>query len=370
MKREVLDRWCEQGIFGLVLAILVYGPLATGAVRAQDFLVIQGLTTGVVVLWVLRLWLNPRPQFLWPPVCWAVIAFAAYAIARYLTTDIEYVARLEMIRVLVYAILFLAILNNLYRQEFTQVIVFTLVFLAMADAFYALYQFLTGSNRVWTFVTPYVHRGTGTYISPNNLAGFLEMVLPLGLAWVLVSRAKPLTKVFVGYASFMILAGIAVSISRGSWISVGLALLVFFAVLSRHRSYRVPAAVLLVVIIGAGIYAIPRTQLFQKRLQAVSADDWVRFEIWRPAVQMWEQNPWWGLGPGQFNDRFRAYRPETIQREPDWVHNDYLNTLTDWGIGGMTLVASALVLLAIGLSKTWRCVQGPPNDFAVRKRVT
>src|SRR5437870_1484244 len=75
MYRELLDKWCERGILGLVLGILMFGPLATGAVRTPDFLVIQGLTVGVILLWGLRLWLSPRPRFLWPPICWAVVAF-------------------------------------------------------------------------------------------------------------------------------------------------------------------------------------------------------------------------------------------------------------------------------------------------------
>src|SRR5262245_55124749 len=112
MDRERIDNWCERGILGLVLAILVFGPLATGAVRTLEFLILQGLTLGVLLLWALRFWLNPKPKLFWPPICWAVVAFAGYAVARYLTSDIEYVARQEMIHVLVYAVLFLAILNN------------------------------------------------------------------------------------------------------------------------------------------------------------------------------------------------------------------------------------------------------------------
>src|SRR5258706_5096669 len=120
MNRQALDKWCERGFLGLVLAILVFGPLATGAVREQDFLVLQGLTLGVMLLWGARLWLNPRPRLLWPPICWAVVAFALYAVVRYFTADLEYVARLETARVLVYAFLFLAIVNNLHRQESVQ----------------------------------------------------------------------------------------------------------------------------------------------------------------------------------------------------------------------------------------------------------
>src|SRR6266508_4584603 len=177
MNRDVLDRGCERAILGLVLAILVFGPLATGAVRSLEFLIIQGLTVGVVALWGLRLWLSPKPQFLWTPLCWLVIAFTAYAIGRYLTCDIEYAGRKELIRILVYAFLFFAILNNLHRQETTQIISFTMIFLAMGISIYALYQFLSGSDRVCNLRALYTGRASGTYISPNNLAGFLEMLL-------------------------------------------------------------------------------------------------------------------------------------------------------------------------------------------------
>ena len=50
MNREVLDGWCERAILALVLAILVFGPLAFGAVPAPAFLVIQALTLGVMLL--------------------------------------------------------------------------------------------------------------------------------------------------------------------------------------------------------------------------------------------------------------------------------------------------------------------------------
>src|SRR5262245_38332436 len=119
MNREALDKACERGILGLVLAILVFGPLAMGAVDTPFFLVIQALTMGVLLLWAARLWLKPRPPVLWPPICWAVIAFAVYAIIRYRTAELEYLARKEMIQVLIYSFLFLAILNNLHRQEHT-----------------------------------------------------------------------------------------------------------------------------------------------------------------------------------------------------------------------------------------------------------
>ena len=62
--RERLDGFCERGILGVVLVILVWGPLAYGAVRVNPdspevphsygFLVMQGLTALALVLWVAR----------------------------------------------------------------------------------------------------------------------------------------------------------------------------------------------------------------------------------------------------------------------------------------------------------------------------
>jgi len=362
MNRDLWDRWCERAILGLVLVILVFGPLALGAVRTLEFSIIQVLTLVVMVLWLVRLWLAPRARLLWPPVCWAVLAFTIYTCVRYFYSDVEYLGRLEMLRVIVYAFLFLAILNNLHRQETTQVIVFTLLFLAMAISFYAIYQFLTGSDRVWTLHKPYVHRGSGTYFSPNNLGGFLEMLLPLGLAYTLTARVKPVTKVFFGYVSLAILAGIGVTVSKGAWLASSLALAAFFSVLLLNRRYRLPALVVAVLLVLGCVIIFPRNDFFQLRLkqmftQGGNVNDELRYSVWRPALRMWEENPWWGVGPGHFNARFRAYRPEAVQLNPEYAHNDYLNTLADYGTVGTSLVLVAWVLFGLGVYKTWSSVR-------------
>lgn len=372
MDRERLDGWCERGIIALVLAILVFGPLATGAVRTLEFLVIQGLTAGVIVLWTLRLWLKPRPQFLMPPMGWAVLAFTGYAVARYFTADIEYIARLELIRVLIYCFLFFAIVNNLHRQETVNLLGYTLIFLAMGIAFYACYQFFTGDNRVWHFESPgYRGRGTGTYINPNHLAGFLEMLLPLAIAYTIAGRMKPVLRIFLGYSALVILAGIGVSLSRGGWLSTALTLVLFFLVLLFHRGYRIAAAAALLAILLGGAFVAPKSLKVQQRAEAALRDageqEYSRYRLWRPAIQLWQQGRVFGIGLGHFDYRFRSVRPQEIQLRPDRAHNDFLNALVDWGIVGFTLVAGALVLLVAGIRKCWRHVGGTAADLGSRR---
>ncbi|MEO8426343.1 MAG: O-antigen ligase family protein, partial [Verrucomicrobiota bacterium] len=360
------------GIVGLVLAVLIFGPLATGAVRTLELLVVQGLTILAMVLWLARFWLNPKYRLFWPPICWLVLLFVGYAIVRHSQADIEYIARKEMIKIFIYAFLFLIVLNNLNRQESTQLVSVAMIFLAMGISLYALYQVATNSEYVWHFIKPpaYKNRGTGTYICPNHLAGFLEMILPLALSYTLAGRFGHATKVFLGYASLVILAGIGVSISRGGWIATGITLSVFFALLLSHRDYRKQAIACLAVLLAAGIVFTKKTEKPQERFQNMFVNgklEDIRFKLWKPAVEIWKENIWFGAGPAHFDFRFRQYRPEEVQMRGDRVHNDYLNTLTDWGIIGFVLVGSAFVLLGKGLVKTWKFVQRSSNDFAIKK---
>ena len=194
------------------------------------------------------------------------------------------------------------------------------------------------------------------------------MLLPLGLAYTLAGRLKGLTKVFLGYASLAIIAGIAATNSRGAWISTGLALVLLFGVLVFHRSYRLPSVVLLGVVLAGGYLLLPKNYTLQSRWNSLAADPTslrgdTRYELWRPAWQIWKDNPWWGAGPAHFDYRFRAYRPDSVQLRPDRAHNDYLNTLADWGVAGTALVVLAWVLLGVGIGKTWRSVWGNSNEL-------
>jgi O-antigen ligase len=371
MDRERLDGWCERGIIALMLAILAFGPLATGAVRTLEFLILQALTVAALLLWVARLWLRPKPTFLMPPLGWAVLAFAAYAVFRYSTAEIEYVARLELIRVLVCTAIFFVVINNLHRQETVNLVAFVMVFLAMAVALYGLYQFFTGDNRVWHFQNVYKFRATGTYINPNHFAGFLEMLLPLGIAYTLVGRMKPLLRILLGYASLVLLAGIALSVSRGGWIATGLALILFFTVLLLHRGFRIPAAVALVVLLAGGAYAVTKSTLFKERaentVKEIKTREYSRYQLWVPALKLWQEDRWLGIGPDHFNQRFRSVRPQEIQMQPDRVHNDYLNVLVDWGIAGLVLVLGALAVITYGVMRMWRHVGGVAADLGNRR---
>ncbi len=223
--RQNLDAYCGRAILWLVLAMLVFAPLAFGAVDEWAFLVVQGTGAAIFLIWGARLWLNPKPKLLWPPLTWMVVTFAIYAVARYLTADIEIVARAEVIQVVLFALVFLVILSNLHSQRDAQIISFTLIVLATLISGYAVAQMVTHSDRVWNVYADYHGRAGGTYISPNHLAGLLGMVLPLALAYLLAGRVGIVTRILLAYAMVAMLAGLSATFSRAGWVATGMGIL-------------------------------------------------------------------------------------------------------------------------------------------------
>lgn len=364
MDREVVDKWLERGILAVVTVTLVAGPVAMGGVRPQEYIWLQGLVALGIVLWLVRLWMGDGIRLQWSPVSWFVLAFMGYAVVWYSRADVEYVARLECLRVLLYGWLFFLIVNNLHRQETVQWLLGAALATGTVISLYALYQFFSGANQVFGFARPaaYLGRGSGTFICPNHLAGYVEMLLPVALAIVVLSRRKAVARIFSAYAALMLLAGLGVSLSRGGYLAGGVALAGFVAILVSYRAYRRP------VLIGVAILAVLtltfalKTESMQKRFRRMLVPGQIdnimgRTDLWGAAVRVWTSSPWVGVGPAHFDLRFPAHRPESLQTRPYWVHNDYLNLLADWGVVGGVLAGGALASLVWGGLRTWRFVR-------------
>ncbi len=378
MDREKLDRACEWGILGLILGMLIYAPLAFGATRPVDLAVLMGATSAVLALWGVRFWTRDNYRILWAPVCWTILAFLVFSIYCYRHSRVEYAARRDLLEILLYGVIFFASLDNLNKQEWAQAIVFTLAGVGVCISFYAIYQSITGSKWIYNVPQPvgYYGRASGTYICPNHLSGFLELVLPLALAFSVTSRLKPLYKVLLGYAALVMAAGIAVTVSRGGWAVTGIGLIVFFGILLFDRNYRMPGIFFLVILLSGGAFFANRSMVSQRRIAAthnnIGSYSDTRLLYWQPAITIWREHYWTGGGLNHFDFLFREHRPEQVQGRPVRVHNDYLNTLADMGIIGFSLVLACWTLLLLGLLRTWKFVYRsndistkPSNRFAL-----
>jgi len=372
MNREAIDTWIERVILALVLGAIVFATLAFGGVRPRDFVVVWWLLLGGVALWLVRIWLAPQFRFLWPPLCWSIVPFVAYAIWRYRTADIEFLARQELIQILLAALLLLLIVNNLYSQESTRLLSLSLVFLGMGIAMYGVFQWLRSTDTVWGLPRPssYQGRASGSFVCPNHLAGFLEMVLPLGITLAVIGRVPPVTRVLLLYATLVMLAGLAGTHSRAAWIAAAGALLFLLVFMLRTRGQRWIALTLAVALGGSGYWFYTRTAAVRVQSMEVTGHGReIRLRLWSSALQLWHENPLWGIGADHFDYRYPQKREaaDRTQGRPGRVHNDYLNTLVDYGAVGLLLALIPLGVAGWTVKRCWPHVQRAGSDFGQKR---
>ncbi len=372
MNRAAMDVWLERTILILVVGLLGFAVLALGAARPSEYAIVCWLITATLVLWGVRVWLAPKFRFLWPPICWAIVPFVGYAIWRAYTAELKFPAREELLQILFAALLFLVVVNNLYGQESVRSLSFCLVGLAMIVAMYGLYQWLRPSNLVWGFERPlsYQGRASGTFFCPNHMAGFLEMIMPIGLALTVTGRVKPVTRILLGYATLVSLAGIATTQSRGGWISAMVSLMVLFLCLIRRKDQRWIAVIMLGVMTAAGSWLYTRSVAHRSAQTYLSGHERdIRQRLWVSGLQMWKDAPWTGVGPDHFDYRFRQYREpvDKTQVRPGRMHNDYLNTLVDYGAIGLLLILLPMGVGVWSVIRCWRHVQRGENDLGQKK---
>jgi O-antigen ligase len=203
-------------------------------------------------------------------------------------------------------------------------------------------------------------------MNPNHLAGLLGMTVPLALAFTVMGRVSATTRVLLAYGAVVMLAGIAVSISRGGIMTAIITMVVFCGVLLTQRDFWRPALALLCVLTALGVGAASQFDSIQKRFQTMIVRDNItdyRPYYWAGACQLFRRAPAWGIGPGHFDVEFPSVRPMKVQDRPTYVHNDYLNTLCDWGVVGLGLIAAACGLLCWSLWQVWQSLRKPSHEL-------
>jgi tetratricopeptide (TPR) repeat protein len=129
--------------------------------------------------------------------------------------------------------------------------------------------------------------------------------------------------------------------SRGAWLGLGAALAIWPLLRARRTwRWRLAGALGAVGLFGLTSVGILSTaETVRERTAALVRDGGERSRpiLWRAAWELFRSAPVWGTGAGTFNVFFDRHRPERFPEEPQWAHNDYLNTLSDYGAVGLWL---------------------------------
>lgn len=242
----------------------------------------------------------------------------------------------------------------------TWTLVGTLIALAIAGVAMAAYQRFV--NPSWmmlgrTQAEQYGGRSSGMFGIPNSLAALFEFVLPLCLVWFGSRKVSITGKILCGWLAALLVFGLVLTGSRGGWIGTAAALALWPVLTSRTARRGAIGAAGVLALLAAGFVALYFfSDYARERITPFLHGEFEssRPVIWRVGLHIWQTAPWCGTGAASYNILFDQFRPAGFIHEPDWTHNDYLNTLSDYGIVGFALwVAAGAAILGLG----WRAVR-------------
>ena len=190
-----------------------------------------------------------------------------------------------------------------------------------------------------------VFRPPGFLSHPNALAHYLVAVLPPAVALVLVGPRRLSGKIWWTSALAAVSAGAAllVTLSRGGWLSGGLAVAVIVAVYYRRGliSSRQLRWLLAAVVVGAIAVLIAYPSILLRLTAPDGRSLESRVLLADMATTMIQHNPWIGVGFGDYQRAAYAYVPPLFATvSPDYhfslhqlvVHNHYLLLAAELGV--------------------------------------
>jgi hypothetical protein len=174
-------------------------------------------------------------------------------------------------------------------------------------------------------------RVSGTLVYPNTLAEIILLLLPVSLvlAFGATRQMKPLVRLAVIVLTCFL--GGAVFLWTGSklgWlIGIGLA---GMALLRLKCPTKLKLAAMAgVFIFGLGVFEVRFHQYFEAGATSAGA----RLDYWRAAVEITEERPLLGSGPGTFGELYQRLKSADSEMAR-LAHNDYLEQFSDSGIPG------------------------------------
>jgi O-antigen ligase len=286
----------------------------------------------------------------------ATLLMAAYVIGRCLVSPVAYLARYDLLMALGALLVYLITALYLTDSKIRLFIVYILSGAALAHAAVGAIQFKQNDNFMLLpgIMRPsYEWRASGFYICPNHLAGLLEMTGLMLLSVVCWAPIRTGLRVICGYAVLMCITGLALTGSRGGYLSVVFGLILFTTLstwvirgVKQERAWSMWLLMMFAatIFVGVGVLVMLRSEELSARLGLIYDPTNMRLLMWGAALKQFALNPFVGTGSGTYIFFGRFFRSPLVQADPIHVHCDYLELLAEYGLVGAVVVGVFLGL--------------------------
>jgi len=279
-----------------------------------------------------------------------VLIFIGYAAYSYQWTPSGYAARFEMLWILIYGGVFISLRHCLHLREWTPYLLLAIVLVTLLNTLYAIWCRNDPTPLIWGLERPdYAARVSGMFGCPNHFANLGVMGVLTSVFLGAYSRFPWPMRIVLFYLAGILSLGIFLSVSRGGYLAwaAGLGCVALFAFRAIQVRWWWKALLITLIIVGVTL-AILRNDFVMERWGQAFSQRNIRIQLVFDAITIWEQSPWKGTGMASFDD-YHLRLPYEFQHRAVYTHNDYFNTLSDYGLIGVGIIATFIILLFIAL---------------------
>lgn len=325
-------------------ALLMFGPVAFGAVEPWSIFVVEASAVLLSALWLGKQLVDREINLLGNPLFVPMAAFAGLIALQLVLRRSAYPHDSIGGGLLycAYAMLCFLASQSFLRVSQARKIAIILAVYGCVIAAFALLQGVSPNGKLYWVRQPRLGGWIyGPYVNHNHYAGLMELLVPIPLVISLSHLAHEKTRIACGIAAAVMAGTIFLSGSRGGMLAIFVELAVLGVVLSRQKKR-------MRIAIAAGAFAVVLVSLLvwlggkelTTRVASISTEargeisGGMRLSIDRDTVQMFRQRPVLGWGLGTFPvvyPQFRSFYTNFFVNE---AHNDYLQLLSEMGLLG------------------------------------
>jgi O-antigen ligase len=404
----------EAILFWMFVGLLVWAPIPLGSDRPWSWAVLELAVFAILAVWLVA-WVLAAvrpPDILraaWPawlvlgawivlqglsfvpmPRSWVQVLSPEAARMQsltdvlgrprgYMTLTIDpHASQVSFLKTLAYSGVFLLGLLVVNRRARILMLARVLVYSALVMSVYAVLGHLGDAHLVWFgYAMSYGDSASGTYVNRNHFAGYLEMMLPLGIGLLIagLSDRKADTwkkfmrltidwvlspKMILRLALCVLVIALTTTHSRMGNSAFFSSLLIaggIGIVLSRHATRN--TVILLASLIAIDLFIVGSwfgvEKLAQRLEQTTTEDVQDREDPAAYTIPLIKEYAVFGSGPGSFYVAFPRYRREKVAGFYDHTHNDYAEFAAESGIPGLLLMGLFVAMsLRAALVAQWK----------------
>jgi O-antigen ligase len=341
-----------------VCALLAFSVFAHGVVEPWSEAVLEIGVAVLFVWWGLLFALGRAARVRWHPLFCPLAALWLWAIVQYQAgiTSVAFPTKIEILKLSALVLLFFVVAQAFETLGHWRAFAWFLLTLGFAVSVFGILQHFTFNGKLyWLREMRYGGIPFGPYVNRNHFAGFVELIIPLGVSLLLLRAEERDRLPLLGVLTLMPIGALFLSASRGGIAAffLELGLLLILAVLRGHAGKQLVAGAVLLLVAGGFVVwlgagrALDRFESYRK-LEVTEAR---RAEMLRDSWRIFLDHPVAGTGLGTLKEIFPQYETLYDGAIVSHTHNDYVEGLAETGIIGGIIGACFLALLLQG---AWR----------------